>query len=86
MLSAPPSLLCGGDADDRPSRPQPPLRQTAGPEPSAEAVGKIDVNALNFYYGPRRVLEQITVSIRPNEVTALIGPFRLRQVHVPGAR
>jgi phosphate transport system ATP-binding protein len=57
-----------------PPRPQPPLRKTAGPEPSAEAVGKIDVNGLNFYYGPRRVLEQITVSIRPNEVTALIGP------------
>jgi phosphate transport system ATP-binding protein len=57
-----------------PPRLHPPLRQTAGPEPSAEAVGKIDVNGLNFYYGPRRVLEQITVSIRPNEVTALIGP------------
>jgi phosphate transport system ATP-binding protein len=37
-------------------------------------VGKIDVSGLKFYYGPRRVLEQITVSIRPNEVTALIGP------------
>jgi phosphate transport system ATP-binding protein len=57
-----------------PPRPQPPLRQAAGPEPTAEAVGKIDVTGLDFYYGPRRVLEQITVKIRPNEVTALIGP------------
>ena len=57
-----------------PPRPHPPLRQTAESAPSAEAVGKIDVSGLNFYYGPRRVLEQITVSIRPNEVTALIGP------------
>jgi phosphate transport system ATP-binding protein len=57
-----------------PPRPHPPLRQAAESAPSAEAVGKIDVSGLNFYYGPRRVLEQITVSIRPNEVTALIGP------------
>jgi phosphate transport system ATP-binding protein len=57
-----------------PPRPQPPLRQSAGPEPSAEAAGKIEVAGLNFYYGPRCVLEQITVNIRPNEVTALIGP------------
>jgi phosphate transport system ATP-binding protein len=57
-----------------PPRPQPPLRQSAGPEPSAEAAGKIEVAGLNFYYGPRCVLERITVNIRPNEVTALIGP------------
>jgi phosphate transport system ATP-binding protein len=46
-------------------------------EPSeslAEAPAKIDVSALNFYYGARRVLEDIHVKIRPNEVTALIGP------------
>jgi phosphate transport system ATP-binding protein len=35
---------------------------------------KIDVERLNFYYGARRVLEDITLPIRPNEVTALIGP------------
>jgi len=29
---------------------------------------------MNFYYGPRRVLEQITVQARTHEVTALIGP------------
>jgi phosphate transport system ATP-binding protein len=44
------------------------------PEPAVEATGKIDVTALDFYYGSRRVLEQISVRIRPNEVTALIGP------------
>jgi phosphate transport system ATP-binding protein len=38
------------------------------------ATAKIDVSGLNFYYGERRVLEQISVLIRPNEVTALIGP------------
>src|SRR3954463_3376192 len=41
---------------------------------TAKPQEKIGVEGLNFYYGPRRVLEQITVRIRPNEVTALIGP------------
>jgi len=32
------------------------------------------VSGMNFYYGPRRVLEDISVTIGSNEVTALIGP------------
>ena len=57
-----------------PPRPQP--RQARAPlaEPALEPGAKIDVAGLDFYYGPRRVLEQISVRIRPNEVTALIGP------------
>jgi len=43
-------------------------------ETASDAAAKIDVGELNFFYGDRRVLEQITVKIRPNEVTALIGP------------
>ena len=39
-----------------------------------DANAKIDVSAMNFYYGPRRVLENIGVKIQPNQVTALIGP------------
>jgi phosphate transport system ATP-binding protein len=35
---------------------------------------KIDVRRLTFYYGVRRVLEEISLRIRPHEVTALIGP------------
>src|SRR5918999_6479388 len=34
----------------------------------------IDVRALNFYYGPKRALENISIAIRPNLVTAFIGP------------
>src|SRR3954464_3137878 len=41
---------------------------------TAEPEEKIGVQGLNFYYGGRRVLEEISVRIRPNEVTALIGP------------
>jgi len=44
------------------------------PEPAAVAAAKIDVSGLNFYYGDRRVLDHISLKVRPNEVTALIGP------------
>jgi phosphate transport system ATP-binding protein len=57
-----------------PRRMQTPQAPPAAPEPAVEAAGKIDVSGLDFYYGQRRVLEQISVRIRPNEVTALIGP------------
>src|SRR3954462_13061740 len=39
-----------------------------------DAAIKIDVQGLNFYYGQRRVLQDVHVKIRRHEVTALIGP------------
>src|SRR5712675_1664925 len=57
-----------------PPRVQVPVNRPAPAEPTTEKTGKIDVSGLDFYYGERRVLEQISVRIRPNEVTALIGP------------
>src|SRR4051794_20047607 len=57
-----------------PPRAHPPLSATGPADPVAQAAAKIDVSGLNFYYGERRVLENIHVKIRPNEVTALIGP------------
>src|ERR1700704_7197329 len=57
-----------------PPRANPPVAKASRHEPAIEATAKIDVAALDFYYGDRRVLEQITLQIRPNEVTALIGP------------
>jgi phosphate transport system ATP-binding protein len=41
---------------------------------SLEAPVKIDVEGLNFYYGPKRALDGITIQIRANLVTAFIGP------------
>jgi phosphate transport system ATP-binding protein len=78
-------------------RLQGPATVTPGNPAAAETAGKIDVERLNFYYGPRRVLEDISVTIRTNEVTALIGPSGcgkstfLRSLNrmtdiVPGAR
>jgi phosphate transport system ATP-binding protein len=57
-----------------PPRVHPPLSAAGSADPVAQAAAKIDVSGLNFYYGERRVLENIHVKIRPNEVTALIGP------------
>ena len=57
------------------TRAHPPQAPAATvPDATAAPAAKIDVSALDFYYGYRRALEQITLQIRPNEVTALIGP------------
>jgi phosphate transport system ATP-binding protein len=63
-----------GMSTTAPPRAHTPLAPAAPPEPATEAAVKIDVRGMDFYYGDRRVLEQISVQIRPNEVTALIGP------------
>src|SRR3954462_593002 len=50
----------------------------AGPEPPAAApIGqtcKVSVRGLNFYYGAKRALENISIDIPANLVTAFIGP------------
>jgi len=35
---------------------------------------KIEVQSLNFYYGPKQALRNITLPIKRNQITALIGP------------
>jgi len=57
-----------------PPRAQPSVAAVEPSGSAAQAPEKIDVAGLNFYYGDRRVLDDIHVKIRPNEVTALIGP------------
>src|SRR3954466_2983206 len=42
--------------------------------PPATADPKIDVQSLSFFYGAKRALEDITLRIYPNLVTAFIGP------------
>jgi phosphate transport system ATP-binding protein len=45
------------------------------PRPAAaERPAQIDVRGLNFYYGTKRALENISLEIQPNVVTAFIGP------------
>jgi phosphate transport system ATP-binding protein len=46
----------------------------AGGEQAARSEPKIDVQSLSFYYGAKRALENISLRISPNLVTAFIGP------------
>jgi phosphate transport system ATP-binding protein len=77
--------------------PTPMAGPAAAPTASPARRPKIDVDRMSFYYGPRRVLENIALDVFPNQVTALIGPSGcgkstfLRSVNrmndiVPGAR
>ena len=49
-------------------------RLEAVEQSKAEPATKIEVNNLDFYYGPKKALSDISVAIRPNLVTAFIGP------------
>jgi phosphate transport system ATP-binding protein len=40
----------------------------------ANAPCKIEVDGLNFYYGEKRALQDISIRIKPHLVTAFIGP------------
>jgi phosphate transport system ATP-binding protein len=57
---SPPSLAAIAGRPDAPPRP-------AGPP-------KIDVQRLSFFYGAKRALEDVSLKIQPNVVTAFIGP------------
>jgi phosphate transport system ATP-binding protein len=48
-------------------------RNEAG-APRRDAPAKVQAESLNFYYGDTRALEEISVKIQPNLVTAFIGP------------
>lgn len=43
-------------------------------EVKPEAGVKLDVRHVNFYYGPKQALSDVTLPIRERQVTALIGP------------
>ena len=49
-----------------------PERPSEAPPPGRDP--KIDVQHLSFFYGSKRALEDITLRIHPNLVTAFIGP------------
>jgi phosphate transport system ATP-binding protein len=42
--------------------------------PRVDQPAKIEADSLNFYYGDKRALQDISVRIQPNLVTAFIGP------------
>ena len=50
------------------------LRDRPGDAAAPPADVKIDVHGLRFFYGAKQALEDITLEIHPNLVTAFIGP------------
>lgn len=42
--------------------------------PAKRSTAKIQVRGLNFYYGPRQALYDISLGIAEKKITALIGP------------
>jgi phosphate transport system ATP-binding protein len=44
------------------------------PLPQSNAPAKIEADRLDFYYGDKRALQEISIRIQPNLVTAFIGP------------
>src|SRR5687767_15640274 len=55
------------------SPPLPTLTRPTGAAPADLPIA-IDVAGLNFFYGPKRALEDITIQIPTHLVTAFIGP------------
>jgi phosphate transport system ATP-binding protein len=49
-------------------------RTRPGPPAAAERPVKIDVKGMNFYYGEKRALHDISIQLRANVVSAFIGP------------
>ncbi len=48
--------------------------RSAPQTPNQEHPVKIDVTGMNFYYGPKRALDGISIRMQANLVTAFIGP------------
>jgi phosphate transport system ATP-binding protein len=59
-----------------PASPVPSLAGIAarGAQPAISGPPKVEAEALNFFYGDTRALEDISIRIQPNVVTAFIGP------------
>src|SRR6202011_3249292 len=52
----------------------PPVLAPTGREPHAPLVMRMTISKVNFYYGPKQVLFDISLNIASNKVTSLIGP------------
>ena len=63
-------------SDEHSAAASPFARQRRGPcgPTDRRSPAKIEADRLNFYYGDTRALQDISVRIQPNVVTAFIGP------------
>jgi phosphate transport system ATP-binding protein len=61
------------DKSSLPTVPKVQVGETAAVVNSAAAT-KIDVRHLDFFYGPKQALYEVSIPVREHQVTALIGP------------
>ena len=61
-------------SDSTPRMPSLASVAARSPQPVADVPAKIEADKLNFFYGDTRALQDISVRIQPNLVTAFIGP------------
>ena len=95
-LTTPPAVGAGPE-QAAPAVPRAAPREGAGPGADPVATGRIEIKGLSAYYGTFRAVRDVTMTIRPHAVTAIIGPSgcgkstflrALNRMHelVPGAR
>ena len=54
---------------------RPPIAASSAPEPTDAAMsGRIETAGLNVYYGAFRAIRDITLTVKPHAITAIIGP------------
>jgi len=54
--------------------PRPVVTEAAVPASPAPETGRIEVDDLSLYYGAFRAVRDVSMTIRPRSVTAIIGP------------
>jgi ABC-type phosphate/phosphonate transport system ATPase subunit len=50
------------------------VAEATAPAAAPEQSGRIEIEALNLYYGGFRAVRDISMTIEPRSVTAIIGP------------
>jgi phosphate transport system ATP-binding protein len=55
-------------------RPRPGTAERADPAAPAVETGRIEIVGLSLYYGAFRAVREVSMTIRPRSVTAIIGP------------
>ena len=62
-----------GDKSSLPTVPKVHIGETAAVV-NSDADTKIDVRHMDFFYGPKQALYEVSIPVREHQVTALIGP------------
>jgi phosphate transport system ATP-binding protein len=73
-LESPMSVSSTDPVAIRPTVPQPAPVVNGVASDAAPAAGSIEVKHLNVFYGTFQAINDISLTIRPNAVTAIIGP------------